>query len=206
MGRPITNTAFDYDPSSLSLALKIDHSDVKLICQAALGSSSLDVAEEVPEEVPISRRKSTVSSLIRRRSKASFAKPKKMPSGGNQAIIIETSSEVYKFFPFTAAEANTIANCISEISGVTPTPLGDYISHIAFNIKTRDRQTALQNLSKESNPWIETSEALTECISSLTKESSEFSFDTLERLFHSCRLEKKVAFETISCLKVSLLI
>lgn len=204
MGQPINTPAYDYDPLSLSLAIKIAQSDIKILCKAGIESDGLNVAEEEAPEEKFSRRKS-VSSIMRRRSKASMIKkPKKKAAsiGGNQAILIGTSSEVYKFFPFAFAEADTVVKHLSEISGVIPISLADYKTRIANSIKSRDGVVALQVLSKESNPWIETTEELTKCIMSLTRESTDFSFITLERLYHSCRLEKKVTFETISCLKV----
>jgi len=203
MGRPINSPVNNYDPLSLSLAIKISQSDIKLLCKAGIESDGFNISEEEPEET-VSRRKS-VSSIMRRRSKASMVKqPKKrtVNIGGNQAILIVTSSEVYKFFPFTFAEADTIVKHLSEISNVAPISVTDFKTRISNSIKTRDGVVALQVLSKESNPWIETTEELTKCILFLTRESTDFSFITLERVYHSCRLEKKVTFEAISCLKV----
>jgi hypothetical protein len=205
MGLPSTSTVFDYDPSSLSLAVKIEPSDIKSLCIIGLETDALNFAKDDPDQEIIGRRRSTVSSIMRRKSRAgSWVKqPKKKAGiGGNQAILIETSSEVFKFFPFTAIEAETIVNNLSEMSKSAQLSLADYQFRISSGIKFRDRQIALDVLCKESNPWIETTEALTDCILSLTKETTDFSFINLERIYHSCRLEKKVTVETISCLKV----
>jgi hypothetical protein len=205
MGVPASSTVFDYDPSSLSLAVKIAHSDIKSLSRIDLATDIIAITQDSPEEeTMIGKRKSTVSSIMRRKSKSIFAKNSKHKSHieGNQAILIETSSEVFKFFPFMETEAESIVNYLSDITKLTSLSLADYQSRISSKIKSRDRQTALEALCKESNPWIETTEALTECILSLTKESNDFSFINLERIYHSCRLEKKVTFETISCLKV----
>lgn len=141
---------------------------------------------------------------MRRKSKLLLTKNTKRKSHieGNQAILIETSSEVFKFFPFMETEAESIVNYLADATKLTPLTITEYQSRIFSKIKSRDRQTALEALCKEPNPWIETTEALTECILSLTKETNDFSFINLERIYHSCRLEKKVTFETISCLKV----
>ncbi len=67
-----------------------------------------------------------------------------------------------------------------------------------------DRHKSLLNFLKEPKPWIDTSESLQKCIASLTGEHTTFSFDSLERLYHSCRMEREVAMESFLLLKVFL--
>ena len=77
-----------------------------------------------------------------------------------------------------------------------------YSSFTQANKLTAARNKVLEELLKESNPWIENSASLSDIIQELTMEHQPQKVIDLERLFHSCRLEPEVTNETVRLLKV----
>ena len=66
-----------------------------------------------------------------------------------------------------------------------------------------ERREILEDLMAESEyPWLDSSASISKSIASLTDEIRRPDPKELERLFHSCRLEKAVANETIVLLQV----
>lgn len=66
-----------------------------------------------------------------------------------------------------------------------------------------ERREILEELMEESeSPWFDSSASISKAISGLTDEFKQPDPKELERLFHSCRLEKAVANETIVLLQV----
>jgi hypothetical protein len=66
-----------------------------------------------------------------------------------------------------------------------------------------ERRDILEDLMSESEyPWLDSSASISKIIACLTDESKRPDPKELERLFHSCRLEKAVANETIVLLQV----
>lgn len=65
------------------------------------------------------------------------------------------------------------------------------------------RQLALRKLLEEHNPWIANPTELDKIVIALTRENKPQKIQDMERLYHSCRLEREVTKETIIFLKVS---
>lgn len=64
------------------------------------------------------------------------------------------------------------------------------------------REFILKQLLQEKSPWIDNPRALDKIIIRLTSEYKPQSMEDLERLYHSCRLEREVTKEALLYLKV----
>ena len=63
------------------------------------------------------------------------------------------------------------------------------------------RHEALAVLLRQENPWIDNPTSLSTILSALTVEHAPQKILDMERVYHSCRLEKEVTKETLMILK-----
>ena len=66
------------------------------------------------------------------------------------------------------------------------------------------RHDALAVLLKQQDPWIDNPTALNSILGALTAEHQPQKIIDMERVYHSCRLEKEVTKECMALLKVCL--
>ncbi len=111
------------------------------------------------------------------------------------------TNQVLKFFPFTEAEIKEILKAFSFITRQDFFRESEYIVRILNQRLAVARVQVLKELMKSPNPWITHTEDLYSCIYSLTEDRIPQKVYDMERLFHSCRLNKETVRETMGILK-----
>jgi len=111
------------------------------------------------------------------------------------------AKQVMKFFPFYDGEINELVAAISDLTGKEPFVEEVYIEEILHQKLEATRMHVLRELTSNNCSWITHTQDLFDVIKNLTQEEKPQSIYDMERLFHSCRLNKEVTRETVACLK-----
>eukprot|EP00455_Lapot_gusevi_P010655 TRINITY_DN14828_c0_g1_i3.p1 TRINITY_DN14828_c0_g1~~TRINITY_DN14828_c0_g1_i3.p1 ORF type:complete len:487 (+),score=115.40 TRINITY_DN14828_c0_g1_i3:66-1526(+) len=117
-----------------------------------------------------------------------------------------TAGQVYKFFPFLASEVKELLLALSDLSQVKTLDEARFMTTILSSSLGQLRHQMLLELLSEGrlsgkSPWISNTEWLFSVLGSLTDENAPQRLLDLERLYHSCRLNKEVTKETLKALQ-----
>jgi hypothetical protein len=113
-----------------------------------------------------------------------------------------TTTEVYRFFPFTSNEVHFLKDAFDQVARIRPVYQDHFIRKILSDRLFDQRRQILEQLLLQSK-WLESSVEIQQCITNLTMEHQQSHQTQLELLFHSCRLESAVTNETIILIQVS---
>eukprot|EP00741_Cyanophora_paradoxa_P023526 tig00021589_g22728.t1 len=109
--------------------------------------------------------------------------------------------QVFKFFPVYEGEISELTAALTDLTGKEPYMEDAYIEEILHQKLEATRMTVLRELSQSEHSWITHTQDLFQVLKNLTSEDKAQSIYDMERLFHSCRLNKMVTLETINVLK-----
>jgi hypothetical protein len=118
-------------------------------------------------------------------------------------LAIYTSSEVIKLYPFARQECSELVVALNDLSGIKPFPLGS-AAESGFKKKLEDLRMRIFResiLPHGKVAWITHTEELWSVLQNLTKDDAPIKLVELERLYHSCRVNKAVVAESIAILK-----
>ncbi|KAJ3409834.1 hypothetical protein HDV05_004187 [Chytridiales sp. JEL 0842] len=135
-----------------------------------------------------------------------FAKKAKggmQTSSGRKAFYLSvfTKDEVFKFYPFYDNEIHSMVTAFSAVSGLQPFKEELFVQSVLTKKLEFTRRRALSYILEEEEPWIENSADLAVVIDALTAENQPQRIVDIERLFHSCRLEREVTKEAMLLLR-----
>ncbi|KAJ3349006.1 hypothetical protein HDU91_006439 [Kappamyces sp. JEL0680] len=119
-------------------------------------------------------------------------------------LSIYTRTEVYRLFPFVEKETKFLKDAFYECAGLKPSFQDHVVRKLLTEKLFNERREILEDLLMEELPWLDSSIAISKTISELTDETRSPDPVELERLFHSCRMEKAVTNETIVLLQILL--
>ena len=112
------------------------------------------------------------------------------------------TNEVIKLFPFSRVEITEILKALHDVTGIKPTTLGSHCE-TGFRQKLEDVRLKIldEQILQTKSKWITHTEELLRVLKELTKDDAPVKMVEMERLYHSCRNNKAVIYESISILK-----
>ncbi|KNC50953.1 uncharacterized protein AMSG_07205 [Thecamonas trahens ATCC 50062] len=121
----------------------------------------------------------------------------KLPSTFYLAVF--TQNAVYKLYPFSLDEAAELVEGLAHFTGLAPFSHTEHIKMVLSRKLHEARDVILQELLAEpESPWIILTPVLHKVVRSLL---SGLNVYDMERLFHSCRLNREAAKETFNTLR-----
>lgn len=122
-------------------------------------------------------------------------------SEGAFFVSIEYCGQLYKLFPFSQHEARELGRMLAHLSGAELKTDSQYVRSVIEDKLERMRKQVFSAFLEEESPWINHTQPLNSILNDLIKTSRSMRIIDMERLYHSCRLNKLVLKETVESLR-----